>query len=189
MSYRFGIISICLIFLSVNFLKGQSYRWAAGIKLSKNMGISAVYSPEVPYTIEAVISKNFWTNENGLSIIGRYHRKIITKSINIFGGGGLHHGFYNDERASFTGVLVNGGMEISLGKTNVAFNLSPVLAFGGQDVKFRVGSDLSIRYILEKQPKKKGEFWGKLGFKKKEKNKRNSNDKNFWDFDWLKKED
>ncbi|WP_236980059.1 hypothetical protein [Membranihabitans maritimus] len=187
MSLRFCIPSICIIFFTVNLLKAQSYQWAAGIKLSKNMGISAVYSPEVPYSIEAVISKNFWTNESGLSIIGRYHRKIITKSINIFGGGGLHHGFYNDERASFTGVLVNGGMEISLGKTNVAFNLSPVLAFGREDVKFRVGSDLSVRYILKKQPKKKGEFWEKIGFKKKNKSKKNNAQGDFWDFNWLKK--
>ena len=96
----------------------QSYEWAAGLKISKFMGISAVYSPVQKYSVEAIISKNLWTNEGGLSIIGRHHQKIISRGLNFYGGGGLHYGMYDDgERDNFGGLIVQGGAEISLGKS------------------------------------------------------------------------
>lgn len=160
----------------------QSYKWAAGVKLSKQMGLSVVYSPEVPYSIEGVISKNLWTNESGLSVIGRYHQKILTRGINFYGGGGLHHGMYEDtERASYTGVILNGGAEMSLGKTNLSFNISPLIAAGSEEMKFRIGSDVTIRRILEKHPRKRDGLLSKLGIgnkknvkKKKKKNQKKS---------------
>lgn len=160
--------SFCLVLSfmlwTLSSLQSQSYQWAAGLKLSKYMGMSVVYSPMVPYSAELIISKNFWTQEAGLSVVGRYHRKIITKGFNMFGGGGLHYGFNEgEEKDGFVALMINGGMELSMGKTNIAFNLTPMVGID----RFRIGSDLSVRYILKKQPKKKGEFWEKLGFKKK----------------------
>lgn len=189
---------------------GQSYEWAAGLQLSKFMGISAVYSPKEKYSFEAVLSKNMWTGESGVSLIGRHHKKIITRGLNFYGGGGLHYGMFDDgERGNFGGLLLQGGAEMSLGKTNLSFNITPLVGVGNQDVKFRIGSDVTIRYILKKQEKER-KFLRKLGIgknkdKKKSDTKRKrsgkadrtySRDKNnnkekgrFWDFEWLKKKD
>ena len=187
---------------------GQSYEWAAGLQLSKFMGISAVYSPKEKYSFEAVLSKNMWTGESGVSLIGRHHKKIITRGLNFYGGGGLHYGMFDDgERGNFGGLLLQGGAEMSLGKTNLSFNITPLVGVGNQDVKFRIGSDVTIRYILKKQEKER-KFLRKLGIgknkdKKKSDTKRKrsgkadrtySRDKDgekgrFWDFEWLKKKD
>lgn len=177
----------------------QSYQWAAGLQLSKFMGISTVYSPAPQYSVEGIISKNLWTNEGGLSLIGRYHRKIISRGLNFYGGGGLHYGFYEDtELNDFGGLILQGGAEISLGKTNLSFNLTPMVGIGSENVKLRIGSDFTLRYILKKQPRDKGKLLRKLGIgkdksdkkkrKRKQKRKREKQSKgNFWDFEWLKK--
>ena len=196
---------------------GQSYEWAAGLQLSKFMGISAVYSPKEKYSFEAVLSKNMWTGESGVSLIGRHHKKIITRGLNFYGGGGLHYGMFDDgERGNFGGLLLQGGAEMSLGKTNLSFNITPLVGVGNQDVKFRIGSDVTVRYILKKQERERGKFLRKLGIgkNKDDRNKKNSkrgkNSRNkkenskadrtysrdkdgekgrFWDFEWLKKKD
>ncbi|MBY5958916.1 hypothetical protein KUV50_12265 [Membranicola marinus] len=189
-----------LLFLtSMGTTQAQSYRWAAGLKLSKHMGISAVYSPKQQYSVEGIISKNLWTNEGGLSLIGRYHRKIISRGLNFYGGGGLHYGFYDDvELNDFGGVILQGGAEISLGKTNLSFNLTPMVGIGSENVKLRIGSDFTLRYILKKQPRDRGKFFQKLGFgkdknkgnkKKRGKKQNNRSTGKFWDFDWLKGSD
>lgn len=171
----------------------QSYQWAAGLKLSKFMGISAVYSPAPQYSVEGIISKNLWTNEGGFSVIGRYHRKIISRGLNFYGGGGLHYGFYDDvELNDFGGLILQGGAEISLGKTNISFNLTPMVGIGSENVKLRIGSDFTLRYILKKQPRDKGKLLRKLGIgKDKDKSDRKKRKKqskgSFWDFEWLKK--
>ena len=174
MLYNKGVILSAIFQLIVISGWSQSYKWAAGIKLSKQMGLSVIYSPEVPYSIEGVISKNLWTNESGLSVIGRYHQKILTRGINFYGGGGLHHGMYEDtERASYTGVILNGGAEMSLGKMNFSFNISPLIAAGSEEMKFRIGSDVTIRRILEKHPRKRNGFFQKLGLAKNKNKKKN----------------
>src|SRR5690625_6251822 len=94
MHYKKGIIFSAIFHLIVFSGWSQSYKWAAGVKLSKQMGLSVVYSPEVPYSIEGVISTNLWTNEGGLSVIGRYHQKVLTRGLNFYGGGGLCYGMY-----------------------------------------------------------------------------------------------
>ncbi len=207
--------SLILLLLSIivsgtGSLQAQSYEWAAGLKLSKFMGISVVYSPKEKYSFEAVLSKNMWTGESGVSLIGRQHKKIITRGLNFYGGGGLHYGMFDDgERSNFGGLLLQGGAEMSLGKTNLSFNITPMVGIGNEDVKFRIGSDFTIRYILKKQEKER-KFLRKLGFgknkdKKKSDNKRKrsgkanrtySRDKDnnkdqgrFWDFEWLKKKE
>jgi len=208
-----------LLLLTSPHLNGQSYEWAAGLKLSKFMGISTVYSPREAYSFEAVLSKNMWTNESGVSIIARHHKKLITRGLNFYGGGGIHYGMYdNPEISNFGGLLLQGGAEMSLGKTNLAFNITPMVGIGSEDVKFRIGSDVTIRYILKKQEKERGKFLRKLGIgknkdgkakkgsgkkastKKKQDSKpdrtyskdHNSRDKEkdrFWDFEWLKKKE
>ena len=195
-----------LIYLIIPFIlsgitnsEAQSYQWAAGIKLSKSMGLSVVYSPVQHYSFEGIISKNLWTNESGLSVTGRYHHKIITRGLNFYGGGGLHYGMYEDgEQGNFGGLILQGGAEISLGKTNLSFNLTPMIGVGSENMKFRIGSDVTIRHILKKQPREKHAFLQKLGIvksrkdKKKSQRKKNQSKKNpkadFWDFEWLKKE-
>lgn len=173
MHYKKGIIFSAIFHLIVFSGWSQSYKWAAGVKLSKQMGLSVVYSPEVPYSIEGVISKNLWTNEGGLSVIGRYHQKVLTRGINFYGGGGFYYGMYDDpEMSSFSGLILNGGAEMSLGKTNLSFNISPLIAAGSQDMKFRIGSDVTIRRILEKQPRKRDGFLQKLGIGKKKESKK-----------------
>ena len=189
-----GLLLLCSLITSA-----QSYQWAAGLKLSKSMGLSVVYSPGQHYSFEGIISKNLWTNESGVSLTGRYHHKIITRGLNFYGGGGLHYGMYEDgERGDFGGLLLQGGAEISLGKTNLSFNLTPLIGVGSENMKFRIGSDVTIRHILKKQPREKHAFLQKLGIvksdkdKKKSKRKKNQSKKksksDFWDFEWLKKE-
>lgn len=201
---------ICCLLPGLNSLSAQSYEWTAGLKLSKFMGISVVYSPVENYSFEAILSKNLWTNESGVSLIGRHHKKIITRGLNFYGGGGLHYGMYDDgERDNFGGLIIQGGAEMSLGKTNLSFNLTPMIGVGGQEMKFRIGSDFTIRYILKKQEREKGKFFRKLGFsknkdknsKKRDRSKRsdrsdeegnyrkdrkNNSKGKFWDFEWLK---
>lgn len=173
MIYKKMIIFSAIFHLAGLTAWSQSYQWAAGVKLSKQMGLSVVYSPEVPYSIEGVISKNLWTNEGGLSVIGRYHQKVLTRGINFYGGGGFYYGIYDDpETPSFSGLILNGGAEMSLGKTNLSFNISPLIAAGSQDMKFRIGSDVTIRRIIKKQPRKREGFFQKLGFGKNKNNKK-----------------
>ena len=209
--------TVVLLFCGTISTYSQSYEWAAGLKLSKFMGISAVYSPVEKYSFEAILSKNMWTSESGVSLMGRHHKKLITRGLNFYGGGGIHYGMYDDgERDNFGGLLLQGGAEMSLGKTNLAFNITPMIGVGGQDVKFRIGSDVTVRYILKKQERERGKFLRKLGIgkNKEDRNKKNSKrgkysrskkknskadrtysrDKDrekgsFWDFEWLKKKD
>src|SRR5690625_6418759 len=80
---------------------------------------------------------------------------------------------YDDpEMSSFSGLILNGGAEMSLGKTNLSFNISPLIAAGSQDMKFRIGSNVTIRRILEKQPRKRDGFLQKLGIGKKKESKK-----------------
>lgn len=171
MIYRKVIILSVILFHLTGFAGwSQPYKWAAGVKISKQMGLSVVYSPEMPYSFEGAISKNMWSNESGLSLTGRYHQKLLTRGINFYGGGGFYYGMYdNPELSSFSALLLTGGAEITLGKANFSFNISPLIGAGNEEMKFRIGSDVTIRHIFEKHPRKKLGILEKMGLKKKQK--------------------
>ena len=82
------------------------------------------------------------------------HKKIlIGRSFNVFFGGGYHTGKEND--VSFDGLSGIVGLEITLGRLNLAYDYKPQIHLTKGDETNRIDhhTGLSVRYVLLKNPK------------------------------------
>lgn len=140
----------------------QSYNTAAGIRVERGVGISVQQYITNGWTAEAILHTPIFTEDQGLSILAEKHRKILFRGVNLYYGPGLH--YYrqkarkdDDPYQSVFGLSGIGGLELSLGRFNIAADIKPELHMSG-DMAFPMswnGAAVSLRYIIDKRERKK----------------------------------
>jgi len=170
-----------LLFVFATTLTAQSYRTSAGLRFNsdKALGITIQQKLYDNYTLEGMLLSN--TNNGSIStaLLLEQHQKFLFKNFNIYFGVGLHKTWLDkdeikeDEKGG-SGPAGIVGIEASLGRFNISWDVQPNANVWGGDRFFDMNSGFSIRYIIVKKKKKKinWKFWEKWGGKKKKKEDR-----------------
>ena len=130
----------------------QKYKSAAGIRIDGGKMLGFSYSQRFFKRTTAEFNLDFRNNEVKTSIMGKYHKRLLGKSLTLFGGIGYHAGSFKEE-GGFSGGDVSIGAEhkILILPLTVSFELNPSIHITGEHPDwYTFQSVFSIKYILIK---------------------------------------
>ena len=152
------------LILSVLFCVGaaaQSYDMALGLRVGTEWGATAqLRVPQLHknFVLEAIILSSLTKDEGSLTLLGKQHRPLLSRRINLFYGGGLHAG-WNNEIDTETGETFNGpkgitgivGLEATVGKVNLSYDFKPALNVTGGESILYTHTAVSVRYVIARR--------------------------------------
>ena len=150
--------------LSVLFCVGaaaQSYDMALGLRVGTEWGATAqLRVPQLHknFVLEAIILSSLTKDEGSLTLLGKQHRPLLSRRLNLFYGGGLHAG-WNNEIDTETGETFNGpkgitgivGLEATVGKVNLSYDFKPALNVTGGESILYTHTAVSVRYVIARR--------------------------------------
>lgn len=155
-------------------LQAQSYDLSAGLRLGTDWGATAQF--RMPYVhknfvLEGILQSSFQRDEGTFTILGKQHKPILSRRLNLFFGAGPHFGWSNELNGD--GEAINGakgisgviGGEATFGGINISYDFKPAINLSGGSKTVYAQSGLSIRYVISKR----GDIWDKK--KEKARNK------------------
>jgi hypothetical protein len=154
------LITLLFLMSALFTLQGQTYVSAGGLRLGTEWGLTYKHRIANQITAEAILQSSFDEPVTRISLLGAKHFPLITKGFNIYGGGGLHAGWYErtpSQTIPHGGVSFIGGAEITLGRLNVSWDIKPALNIAGfREYKLLdMNSAVSLRYVFIKKTEKK----------------------------------
>ncbi len=176
---RFSIPALALIAFFTVPAFGQSYKTAAGIRIDNGINLTVQQYITNGWTAEGILHTGFNSKDLGVSLLAEKHHKILLRSINFYGGAGVHYysrseatRIENETATNVFGVSAIGGAELSLGRLNFSVDWKPELHLSGDQVHpfDWNGASISVRYIIDKRERKKvkdWKVWNKSSGKKK----------------------
>ena len=151
----------------------QSYRTAAGLRFDsdKALGLSIQQKIYDNITLEGILLSHTDDNAISAALLVEQHNKLLFKNFNIYFGAGVHK-TWNDvnPNAEVEETIKGGagpagvvGVEASLGRFNLAWDVQPKANLWGGTRFLNMSSGFTIRYIILKKKKKKfnWKFWKK----------------------------
>ncbi len=151
----FGMRKIFFVILFAGFAAqaaAQAYFTAAGLRLGTEWGLSVQHRFTKSWTGEAILQSAFLNDDVLFTLLAERHFPLIVRNFNIYGGGGVHWAWSGDGRdlhRSGGGLSLIGGLELSLGRLNLSYDLKPALTFSRHH-PLLLHTGLSLRYILVK---------------------------------------
>jgi hypothetical protein len=148
-------------FLLPTFLGAQSYDAALGVRLGTDWGATAqVRLPFIQknFVAETILQSSLQREEGLLTVLGKQHRPLLSRRLNLFYGAGIHTGWSNEidpetnEQSSgpfgVTGVV---GAEMTIGKVNLSYDFKPAVNLSGGNSILYSQTAVSVRYVLAKR--------------------------------------
>lgn len=169
-------LAIALVFFfGMNEVFAQRYGTAVGMRLGTDWGLTVQQRLTKRITIEGIAQSSLQREEVLLTGLIQKHNPILGRRLNLYLGGGLHKGWINAPADQETGavpedpfgVTLVGGIEFSLGRINVGYDLKPAINIRGGEQNFYTQSGISLRYVLIKDKE-----WRKKQRKRKREKKR-----------------
>lgn len=157
------IIVFALIFASE--VQTQTYQHTLGLRFAggtgaRYIGLTSNYRLAKGLAIEGIIQSNFQDNHTAHLLLKR-HRGLISRRFNFYYGGGLSAGleesFIRDPETrikTYTygnktlGIDVIGGIELTLLRLNVSFDVKPNINITGRQNWITFQSGMSIRSVM-----------------------------------------
>jgi len=167
-------VFIFLTALTINHtsLSAQGYNRAAGIRIGTEFGFTIQQRIIKNNTIEGILQTGFFSKDVCLSALWEHHVPLMTRGFNLYYGAGPHIAWNIDPEDTYKsprGATFIVGAEIRLFKLNISYDFKPRINIVGGRQIFESQSAISLRYVLEKRPKKqiKWKFWENDSKKKK----------------------
>jgi hypothetical protein len=137
-------------------LSAQKYNTLAGVRMADDFSIVFVQRLFDKHTLEARLGTGITAAEQRYVLIMNRHYPLISKRFNAFLGAG---GFYslpgaNSENNHYqTGLALDAGAELTIGRLSLAIDYQPNIAFSGKKsgALLQTNSGLSLRYVLVKR--------------------------------------
>ncbi len=163
------LYGIFLLGWSPFLLPAQAYFTAGGVRLGTENGLTLQQRIAKKTTIEVFALSGFKTNTVTLGAGIQQHYNFLVRNLNIYTGVGMvYQKFSLDEVDSkhYSGAYFVGGLELAIGRFNLAWDWKPTLYFRTDDRSFSSISGIAIRYVFIRNKD------AKRFFKKQDKNKR-----------------
>ena len=149
-------------------LGAQSYNTAFGMRLGTDWGLTVKQRIAKKTTLEGILQSSLQREEAILTLLGTQHMPFITRRLNVYAGGGLHKGWGSLETTTNGdpyedpfGLTLIGGIELSLGRLNLTYDIKPAFNITGGERTMYTQTGISLRYVIVKRK------WIQLGDKKK----------------------
>jgi hypothetical protein len=171
--FFFALLLICFQFPS-GFLNAQSWNTTGGLRLGTEWGLTVRQRLLDHTSVEGIVQKGFLSDDVMLSALAEQHFPLASRRFNIYLGGGIHKGWYTDDKKREVyknpfGISAIVGLEYTIGRLNLSYDFKPAihLVGGERAVDFHTG--LSVRYVLWKRKSqlkqwfedRRWEFWKK----------------------------
>jgi len=167
---KYLLVSI-FSFLLLSSLPAQTFMTAIGVRTGNSYGLTVNQRILKRTSVEGILQNNFQTHTTYLHLLAKQHKPIVSRRLNVYGGGGVHLGLQN-EGGGVAGLDAVLGLEFTMLRLNVSADFKPQWTYG-QGVNLNPG--VSVRYVLLKDNVFRR--WEK----KRNKAKRKKNKSSFWD--------
>lgn len=177
--YFCSIVLLCLHWhLGSPVLHAQSYNTAAGFRLGTDWGLSVRQRLVQNISSEFLLQSSLQRDETQLTIMGVFHKPLITRRLNFYYGAGIHKGWVGEEGnyEDPFGLDFMAGLEFTIFRLNLTYDFKPALNLTGGEKTFYMQTGISLRYVMWKRDKYP---W--------EQNRRKRNRRGGGLFDFLKK--
>lgn len=177
------MLPFLLLVCFAKMLPAQSYITAGGLRLGTDWGLTFKQRVAEHVTVEGILQQSFQREEFMVTGLVARHYKVVLNGLNFYFGAGLHKG-WNSQPVSMEnpngvkdpfGISAIGGLELTLGRLNIAYDYKPAINIYGGDKGIYMQTGLSARYVFysnrdlkQKQREKKREerrkklrFWEK----------------------------
>lgn len=179
--------NILYLFFMLSFLsalRAQSYDTSLGMRLGTDWGLTLQQRIAHNITLEMIFQNSFRRDESMATLMVERHIPFLTKRLNLYVGGGVHKGWgpglrsgADDYRDPF-GLTIISGLELTIARINLSYDIKPALNFVGGDNFLYVQTGLSVRYVLIRQ----GDLLGNTRKRKRQRRrKRNGRNWRFWE--------
>lgn len=146
---RFILINLFVLAGAQAF--SQAYMTAGGFRLGTDWGLTLQQRLANRVTGEVILQSSFVRDEVMLTMLAERHVRLLVRHFNVYGGAGFHTGWGNsllpDYRNPF-GLSFVGGVELTLGKLNLSYDLKPALNLRGGEQLMYAQTALSVRYVI-----------------------------------------
>lgn len=154
---------MCLMIAS-HSLGAQSYSTTFGLRWGDGFGATARQKIMKRTSIEGIYFKQNPSDQIITGIILDHHMPVLTKRLNLYAGAGIGMTIPQSSEKihnSSSSILANAGIELTLGRVNISWDIMPVIPFDQENVSLQTISGFSLRYVLIRQ-KKNGFLGGVL---------------------------
>ncbi|PHI18150.1 hypothetical protein CEQ90_19370 [Lewinellaceae bacterium SD302] len=109
------------------------------------------------FVVEGIAQSSFQRDEGIITILGKQHRPILSRRLNLFYGAGPHLGWSNETDSEgqaikgakgISGVI---GGELTLGGVNLSYDFKPAVNLSGGSKTVYTQSAISVRAIILKR--------------------------------------
>lgn len=153
-------LMIVISLMIAGVLSAQTYDLSAGLRLGTDWGATAQL--RMPYVhknfvVEGIIQSSFKREEGIFTLLGKQHKPILSRRINLFFGGGPHFGWTSETDKEdnpvkapigLSGVI---GAEMTFGGLNISYDFKPAINLSGGSKTIYTQSGISIRYVICKR--------------------------------------
>lgn len=160
------VLTFVVLFSAPAF--SQKYKTAAGIRFDKGFNLTVQQYITNGWTAEGILHTPINTDNLGVTLLGEKHHKILFRGTNFYTGAGAHY-YWTANANREADVVQNNvfglsgiaGLEVTLGRINLAVDWKPELHLAGDQVHpfDWNGASISARYIIEKRERKKIKDW------------------------------
>lgn len=151
---------LTVTFLLPLLLTAQSYDAAIGLRLGTDWGATAqIRLPQVHknFVLEGILQSSLTKDEGSLTVLGKQHRPLLSRRLNLFYGAGAHFGWSDelDKDGELVGrpIGVDGviGVEATFAGFNLAYDFKPAINIGGGASFLDTQTAISVRYVIAKR--------------------------------------
>ncbi len=150
-----------LLFLLILFFSSwsptfsQSYDLTAGMRMGTDWSLTGQFRIAKKLTIEGILQSSLQREEILFTALLEQHNPLLTRRLNVYYGAGVHKGWINNdpevELSDPAGVTMIAGIELTMAKLNISYDIKPAVNITGGEHRFYTQSGISLRYVIAKK--------------------------------------
>lgn len=148
------ILLLLLTILSFAEANGQSYNTAGGMRFGSEWGLTFKQRLADRITAELMLTNNYKLYNGAVDLTFQFHNPVLSRRMNFYYGAGAQLAF-KDEAVKDNGLAVGvdliGGLEITINRLNISWDLTPTINVYNHDKPMHFSSAVSARYVINKR--------------------------------------
>jgi hypothetical protein len=144
------------LLLCVNLAFSQSYNTGVGLRMGTEWGLTLRQRYYKNNAVEMLLQSSLQREETQLTVLGLFHKPLLTRRLNFYYGAGFHKGWADQLEVSYEdpwGIDFIAGLELTIGSINLSYDYKPAINLSGGAKTFDSQTGISLRYVIWKRDK------------------------------------